>query len=185
MTVDPEGGGSVTVGIERLHLEQDAAARASTIALPANSYVALQSLRRCLMEIVSKPDLRSADEAKASSRSFVQSLRYLGTLRRRYGKGSLRADVISGAPPGRTARHALRNQERQLDPLYRTGGRTRGAPADRDHRGRRVDRSGNASVRSTRGETRSMRSSKKRHDYRYFPIPTCCLCNSTRLTSRN
>ena len=147
VTVDLDGGDSVTVGIERLHLEQDAG-KSIHDRSPVNSYVDLNRSGVAVMEIVSKPDLRSADEAKAFITKLRSILRYLGTCDGDMEKGSLRADVnVSVPPPGRTARHALRNQERQLDPLYRTGGRARGAPADRDHRGRRVDRSGNASVR--------------------------------------
>ena len=124
------------------------------------------------MEIVSKPDMRSAEEAKAYVTKLRTILRYLGTCDGNMEEGSLRADVnVSVRKPGRAARHALRDQERQLDPLHRPGDRVRGAPPDRHSRGRRHDRSGDAAVRSGKGETRSMRSKEEAHDYRYFPDP--------------
>ena len=105
-----------------------------------------------LMEIVSKPDLRSSEEAKAFLAKLRSILRYLGTCDGDMEKGSLRADVnVSVRKPGRAARHPLRDQERQFDPLRRPGDRARGAPPDRDHRGRRHDRSGDPAVRSGQG----------------------------------
>ena len=78
VTVDLEGGDSVTVGIERLHLEQDAG-KSIHDRSPANSCVDLNRSGVALMEIVSKPDLRSADEAKAYIAKVRSILRYLGT----------------------------------------------------------------------------------------------------------
>ena len=76
------------------------------------------------MEIVSKPDLRSADEAKAFLTKLRSILRYLGTCDGNMEEGSLRADVnVSVRKPGANARHALRDQERQFDPLHRPGDR--------------------------------------------------------------
>ena len=73
-------------------------------------------------------------------------------LRRRHGEGQpARRRQRVGAQARRAARHALRDQERQLDPLHRPGDRARGAPPDRDHRGRRHDRPGDAAVRSGQG----------------------------------
>ena len=93
-------------------------------------------------------------------------------LRRRHGEGqSARRRQRLGAPARRAARHALRDQERQFDPLHRPGDRRRGAPPGRHHRGWRRHRPGDAPVRSRRGETRSMRSKEEAHDYRYFPDP--------------
>ncbi|MDZ7928494.1 MAG: hypothetical protein U5L46_16355 [Agrobacterium sp.] len=77
-----------------------------------------------LMEIVSKPDMRSSDEAKAYLTKLRSIVRYLGTCDGNMDEGSMRADVnVSVATSGRGFRHALRDQERQLDPLRRPGHR--------------------------------------------------------------
>src|SRR3974377_965577 len=92
VTVDMPDGDSVTVGIERLHLEQDAG-KSLHDRHPTYSYVDLNRSGVALMEIVSKPDLRSAEEAKAFIRKLRSILRYLGTCDGDMDKGSLRADV--------------------------------------------------------------------------------------------
>ena len=139
---------SITVGIERLHLEQDAG-KSLHDQSPTMSFVDLNRSGVALMEIVSKPDMRSAEEAKAYVGKLRTILRYIGSCDGDMEKGNLRADVnVSVRRPGEAARHALRDQERQLDPLHRPGDRGRGAPADRRHRGRRRDRAGDAAVRS-------------------------------------
>src|SRR3954451_10598083 len=99
VTVDtPEG--SFTVGIERLHLEQDAG-KSVHDRHPTMSYVDLNRSGVALMEIVSKPDIRSADQAKAYVAKLRSILRYLGTCDGDMEKGSLRADVnVSVRKPG-------------------------------------------------------------------------------------
>src|SRR6476646_7172564 len=100
VTVDLENGDSVTVGIERLHLEQDAG-KSVHDRHPAYSYVDLNRSGVALMEIVSKPDLRSAEEAKAFISKLRSILRYLGTCDGDMEKGSLRADInVSVRRPG-------------------------------------------------------------------------------------
>ena len=100
MTVDLPDGESVTVGIERLHLEQDAG-KSIHDRHPTYSYVDLNRSGVALMEIVSKPDLRSADEAKAYITKLRSILRYLGTCDGDMEKGNLRADVnVSVRRPG-------------------------------------------------------------------------------------
>ena len=100
VAVDLEGGQSVTVGIERLHLEQDAG-KSLHDRHPAMSFVDLNRSGVALMEIVSKPDLRSAEEAKAFLTKLRSILRYLGTCDGDMEKGSLRADVnVSVRRPG-------------------------------------------------------------------------------------
>ena len=145
------GGETLKVGIERLHLEQDAG-KSIHDQHPEYSYVDLNRSGVALMEIVSKPDLRSAKQAQAYVSKLRTILRYLGTCDGDMEKGNLRADVnVSVRKPGGEARHALRDQERQLDPLHRPGHRGRGAPPDRHHRGRRHDRAGDAAVRLRQG----------------------------------
>ena len=92
VAVDLEDGNSVVVGIERVHLEQDAG-KSLHDRHPEYSYVDLNRSGVALMEIVSKPDLRSADEAKAFIAKLRSILRYLGTCDGDMEKGSLRADV--------------------------------------------------------------------------------------------
>jgi aspartyl-tRNA(Asn)/glutamyl-tRNA(Gln) amidotransferase subunit B len=171
VTVDLEGGDSVTVGIERLHLEQDAG-KSIHDRSPANSYVDLNRSGVALMEIVSKPDLRSADEAKAFITKVRSILRYLGTCDGDMEKGSLRADVnVSVRRPGeplgtrceiknvnsiRFIGQAVEHEARRQIEIIEEGGSI-------DQETRLFD--------ATRGETRSMRSKEEAHDYRYFPDP--------------
>src|ERR1700693_2999917 len=98
--VDLEGGEAVSIGIERLHLEQDAG-KSLHDRHPTLSYVDLNRSGVALMEIVSKPDLRSAEEAKAFIAKLRSILRYLGTCDGNMEEGSLRADVnVSVRKPG-------------------------------------------------------------------------------------
>ena len=146
--VDVSPTEQIRVGIERLHLEQDAG-KSLHDQSATESFVDLNRSGVALMEIVSKPDLRSADEARAYVSKLRTIMRYLGTCDGNMEQGSLRADVnVSVRRPGRAARYALRDQERQLDPLHRSGDRGGSAPPDRHHRGRRHNRAGDAAVRS-------------------------------------
>ena len=173
-------GDSVTVGIERLHLEQDAG-KSLHDQHPTMSFVDLNRSGVALMEIVSKPDMRSAERGQGLSSTKLRGiLRYLGTCDGDMEKGNLRADVnVSVRRPGESARHALRDQERELDPLHRPGDRVRGAAPDRHPRGRRHDRAGDAALRS-RHATRPARCAtrKRRTTTAISPIPTCCRSNS-------
>ena len=100
VVVDLPDGQSVTVGIERLHLEQDAG-KSLHDRHPSMSYVDLNRSGVALMEIVSKPDLRSSEQAKAFVGKLRSILRYLGTCDGDMEKGSLRADVnVSVRRPG-------------------------------------------------------------------------------------
>lgn len=171
VTVDLEGGDSVVVGIERVHLEQDAG-KSLHDRHPAYSYVDLNRSGVALMEIVSKPDLRSADEAKAFITKLRSILRYLGTCDGDMEKGSLRADVnVSVRRPGeplgtrceiknvnsiRFIGQAIEHEARRQIEVIEEGGTI-------DQETRLFD--------ATRGETRSMRSKEEAHDYRYFPDP--------------
>jgi aspartyl-tRNA(Asn)/glutamyl-tRNA(Gln) amidotransferase subunit B len=171
VTVDLEGGDSVTVGIERVHLEQDAG-KSLHDRSRANSYVDLNRSGVALMEIVSKPDLRSAEEAKAFIGKLRSILRYLGTCDGDMEKGNLRADVnVSVRRPGeplgtrceiknvnsiRFIGQAVEHEARRQIEIIEEGGLI-------DQETRLFD--------ATRGETRSMRSKEEAHDYRYFPDP--------------
>ena len=169
--VDLEGGEAVTIGIERLHLEQDAG-KSLHDQHPNMSAIDLNRSGVALMEIVSKPDLRSAEEAKAFLTKLRSILRYLGTCDGNMEEGSLRADVnVSvrkpGAPLGtrceiknvnsiRFIGQAIEHEARRQIEIIEDGGSI-------DQETRLFD--------AGRGETRSMRSKEEAHDYRYFPDP--------------
>jgi aspartyl-tRNA(Asn)/glutamyl-tRNA(Gln) amidotransferase subunit B len=165
------GGESVTVGIERLHLEQDAG-KSLHDQHPTMSFVDLNRSGVALMEIVSKPDLRSSKEAQAFLSKLRTILRYLGTCDGDMEKGNLRADVnVSvrkpGAPLGtrceiknvnsiRFVGQAIEHEARRQIEIIEDGGII-------DQETRLFD--------PDKGETRSMRSKEEAHDYRYFPDP--------------
>ncbi|QRE77317.1 Asp-tRNA(Asn)/Glu-tRNA(Gln) amidotransferase subunit GatB [Methylobacterium aquaticum] len=169
--VDLPDGESITVGIERLHLEQDAG-KSLHDQSPTMSFVDLNRSGVALMEIVSKPDLRSSEEAKAYVTKLRTILRYLGTCDGDMEKGNLRADVnVSvrkvGDPFGtrceiknvnsiRFIGQAIEVEARRQIAIIEDGGTI-------DQETRLFD--------PTKGETRSMRSKEEAHDYRYFPDP--------------
>jgi len=165
----PEG--AIEIGIERLHLEQDAGKSIHDLD-PTQSLVDLNRSGVALMEIVSKPDIRSSEEAKAYVTKLRTILRYLGTCDGDMEKGSLRADVnVSVRKPGddfgtrceiknvnsiRFIGQAIEIEARRQIGIIEDGGTI-------DQETRLFD--------PGRGETRSMRSKEEAHDYRYFPDP--------------
>jgi aspartyl-tRNA(Asn)/glutamyl-tRNA(Gln) amidotransferase subunit B len=171
VVVDLPDGETVTVGIERLHLEQDAG-KSLHDRHPSMSYVDLNRAGVALMEIVSKPDLRSSEEAKAYVAKLRTILRYLGTCDGDMEKGNLRADVnVSvrkpGAPLGtrceikninsiRFIGQAIEHEARRQIEILEDGGKI-------EQETRLFD--------PNKGETRSMRNKEEAHDYRYFPDP--------------
>jgi aspartyl-tRNA(Asn)/glutamyl-tRNA(Gln) amidotransferase subunit B len=171
VVVDVPEGETVTVGIERLHLEQDAG-KSLHDQHASMSYVDLNRAGVALMEIVSKPDLRSSEDAKAYVIKLRSILRYLGTCDGDMEKGSLRADVnVSVRRPGeplgtrceiknvnsiRFIGQAIEHEARRQIEVLEEGGRI-------DQETRLFD--------PGRGITRSMRSKEEAHDYRYFPDP--------------
>jgi len=171
VVVDLPDGESVTVGIERLHLEQDAG-KSLHERHPTLSYVDLNRSGVALMEIVSKPDLRSSEQAKAFLTKLRSILRYLGTCDGDMEKGSLRADVnVSVRKPG--AKLGTRCEIKNVNSIRFIGQAI-------EHEARRqieIIEDGGTIEQETRlfdagrGETRSMRSKEEAHDYRYFPDP--------------
>ncbi len=167
----PESGGQITVGIERLHLEQDAG-KSLHDQSPSLSFVDLNRSGVALMEIVSKPDMRSSEEARAYVTKLRTILRYLGTCDGNMDEGSLRADVnVSVRRPGegfgtrceiknvnsiRFMGQAIEYEARRQIGVLEDGGKI-------DQETRLYD--------ASKGETRSMRSKEEAHDYRYFPDP--------------
>ena len=171
VSVDLADGETISVGIERLHLEQDAG-KSIHDQHPTLSYIDLNRSGVALMEIVSKPDIRSAEEARAFLTKIRSIVRYLGTSDGDMEKGNLRADVnvsvrLPGAPLGtrceiknvnsiRFVGQAIEHEARRQIAIIEDGGTI-------EQETRLFD--------PDRGETRSMRSKEEAHDYRYFPDP--------------
>jgi aspartyl-tRNA(Asn)/glutamyl-tRNA(Gln) amidotransferase subunit B len=162
---------SIRVGVERLHLEQDAG-KSLHDQSPTMSFVDLNRSGVALMEIVSKPDLRSADEAKAYVGKLRSVLRYVGSCDGDMEKGNLRADVnVSVRRPGEPL--GTRCEIKNVNSI-----RFIGQSIDVEARRQiAVIEDGGVIEQETRlfdpvrGETRSMRSKEEAHDYRYFPDP--------------
>ncbi|MEL6977889.1 MAG: Asp-tRNA(Asn)/Glu-tRNA(Gln) amidotransferase subunit GatB [Pseudomonadota bacterium] len=169
--VDLAPGVARRVGIERIHLEQDAGKSIHDMD-PAKSFVDLNRTGVALMEIVSKPDLRSAEEAAAFLRKLRTILRYLGVCDGNMQEGSMRADVnVSVRRPGeglgtrceiknmnsmKFIQAAIEYEARRQIELIEEGGVV-------DQETRLYD--------PKKNETRTMRSKEEAHDYRYFPDP--------------
>jgi len=169
--LDMEDGDTVEVGVERLHLEQDAG-KSIHDQSPTHTFVDLNRSGVALMEIVSKPDMRSADEAKAYLSKLRTILRYLGTCDGDMDKGNMRADVnVSVRKPG--GELGTRCEIKNVNSIRFVGQAI-------DFEARRqigIVEDGGTIKQETRlfdpgkGETRSMRSKEEAHDYRYFPDP--------------
>ncbi len=171
IVVDLSPTEQITVGIERLHLEQDAG-KSIHDQHPTMSFVDLNRSGVALMEIVSKPDLRSADEARAYVTKLRTILRYLGTCDGDMEKGNLRADVnVSVRKPGAElgTRCEIKNvnsirfigQAVEVEARRQIGILEDGGTIDQETR----------LYDPAKSETRSMRSKEEAHDYRYFPDP--------------
>ena len=169
--VERDDGTSFTVGIERLHLEQDAG-KSLHDQDPDSTFVDLNRSGTALMEIVSRPDMRSSEEAAAYVKKLRTILVYLGTCDGDMEKGNLRADVnVSVRRPGeglgtrceiknvnsyRFIQQAIEYEARRQIEILEEGGHI--------HQETRL-------FDPVKGETRSMRSKEDAHDYRYFPDP--------------
>ncbi|MQX36870.1 Asp-tRNA(Asn)/Glu-tRNA(Gln) amidotransferase subunit GatB [Roseospira navarrensis] len=172
LILDMPDGSSRTVGIERLHLEQDAG-KSMHDQHPSKSFIDLNRSGVALMEIVSKPDMRSPEEAGAYLRKLRSILRYLGTCDGNMEEGSMRADVnVSVRKVGETGLRT-RCEVKNVNSV-RFVMQAIEAEATRHIE---VWESGGEVIQETRlfdpakGETRSMRSKEEAHDYRYFPDP--------------
>src|SRR5205085_2744834 len=169
--VDLEGGATKTIGVERIHLEQDAG-KLMHDQHPNFSYVDLNRTGVALMEIVSRPDMRSPEEAGAYVRKLRAILRYVGSCDGNMEQGSMRADVnVSVRKPGDA--FGTRTETKNVNSV-------RFIMAVIEHEARRqvdVIEDGGTIVQETRlydpdkNETRSLRSKEDAHDYRYFPDP--------------
>ncbi|PTD20263.1 Asp-tRNA(Asn)/Glu-tRNA(Gln) amidotransferase subunit GatB [Sphingomonas fennica] len=171
ISIEPEEGQAKTIGIERIHVEQDAG-KLMHDQHPTRSYIDLNRSGVALMEIVSRPDMRSPAEAGAYLRKLRAILRYVGSCDGNMEEGSMRADVnVSVRKPGDP--FGTRTETKNVNSV-------RFVMAAIEHEAnRQVDliESGGTVVRETRlfdpdkGVTRSMRSKEDAHDYRYFPDP--------------
>jgi aspartyl-tRNA(Asn)/glutamyl-tRNA(Gln) amidotransferase subunit B len=172
LVLDMPDGATREIGIERLHLEQDAAKLIHDLH-PQKSYIDLNRSGVSLMEIVSKPDIRTPEEAGLYLKKLRSILRYLGTCDGNMEEGSMRCDAnVSVRPVGSTelrtrceiknvnsvrfVMQAIEHEARRHVEVYESGGTI-------DQETRLYD--------SNKGETRTMRSKEFAHDYRYFPDP--------------
>lgn len=172
VVLDMPNGESRSVGITRLHLEQDAG-KSLHDQSPSETYVDLNRAGVALMEIVSEPDMRTAEEVAAYLRKLRSILRYLGTCDGNMEEGSMRCDVnlsvrkmgdtrlgtrceIKNVNSVRFVMQAIEYEARRQIEILEDGGKI-------DQETRLFD--------SVKGETRAMRSKEEAHDYRYFPDP--------------
>ncbi len=182
IVVELDDGETITVGIERLHLEQDAGKSIHDLD-PKATYVDLNRSGVALMEIVSKPDLRSPQQAAAYVRKLRSIVRYLGTCDGNMAQGSMRADVnVSVCRPGAYEKYKAKgdfshlgtrceiknvNSQRFVALAVEVEARRQIAILED---GGRIDQETRL-LDTVKGETRSMRSKEEAHDYRYFPDP--------------
>jgi aspartyl-tRNA(Asn)/glutamyl-tRNA(Gln) amidotransferase subunit B len=172
LTLDMPDGSTRDIGIERLHLEQDAGKSVHDMD-PHRTYVDLNRAGVALMEIVSRPDIRGSEEAGLYVTKMRSILRYLGTCDGNMEQGSLRADVnvsvrlvgdtdlgtrceIKNVNSIRSVRQAVEVEARRQVEILEAGGEI-------EQQTRLFD--------ADRGETRAMRTKEEAHDYRYFPDP--------------
>ena len=172
LILDMPDGTTRAIGIERLHLEQDAGKSVHDMH-PSKTFIDLNRAGVPLMEIVSKPDLRSPEEAGLCLKKLRSILRYLGTCDGNMEEGSMRCDAnVSVRPVGSTelrtrceiknvnsvrfVMQAIEHEAMRHVDVYESGGTI-------NQETRLYD--------SNKGETRPMRSKEFAHDYRYFPDP--------------
>jgi len=169
--IDLPDGSTKTVGIERLHLEQDAG-KSMHDQHPKKSFIDLNRSGVALMEIVSKPDMGSPEEAAAYVSALRSIVRYIGSCDGEMAEGSMRADVnVSVRKPGGPlgTRAELKNinsvrfvrQAVEIEALRQIEILENGGTIDQETR----------LFDPSKGETRSMRNKEEAHDYRYFPDP--------------
>ena len=164
--------GQKEVGIERLHLEQDAGKSIHDLD-PKNTFVDLNRSGVALMEIVSKPDLRSPDEVNAYIKKLRSIMRYLGTCDGNMQEGSLRADVNVSVRKKGSKEFGTRCEIKNVNSIkfmqmaieYEAN-----RQVDLIEDGQTIDQETRL-FDTKKNETRSMRSKEDAHDYRYFPDP--------------
>ena len=164
--------GTKVVGIERLHLEQDAGKSIHDLS-PDKTYVDLNRSGVALMEIVSKPDLRSPDEVNSYVKKLRTIMRYLGTCDGNMQEGSLRADVNVSVRKKGEKKFGTRCEIKNVNSI-RFMEMAIESEAKRQieiiESGKKIDQETRL-FDTKKNETRSMRSKEEAHDYRYFPDP--------------
>ena len=172
ITIDLSDGSTKDIGIERMHIEQDAGKSIHDLS-PTKSYIDLNRAGVGLMEIVTKPDFRAPEEAGAFLRKLRSILRYLETCDGNMDEGSMRCDVnVSVRPYGsdelrprsemknvnsvKFVMQAIENEAKRHIEIYENGGKI-------EQETRQFD--------PTTGESKLMRKKEFAHDYRYFPEP--------------
>ena len=172
LILDMPDGGARAIGIERLHLEQDAGKSIHDMHA-SSSLIDLNRSGVALMEIVSKPDLRTPEEAGIYLKKLRSILRYLGTCDGNMEEGSLRCDANVSVRPVGSVDLRTRCEIKNVNSVRFV----MEAIAYEAQRHVDVYESGGAIAQETRlfdankGETRTMRSKEMAHDYRYFPDP--------------
>ena len=164
--------GSKEIGIERLHLEQDAGKSIHDMD-PSNTYVDLNRSGIALMEIVSKPDLRSPEEVNAYIKKIRTIMRYLGTCDGNMQEGSLRADVNVSVRQVGDKKFGTRCEIKNVNSIkfmqmaieYEAN-----RQVELLDEGKKIEQETRL-FDTKKNETRSMRSKEDAHDYRYFPDP--------------
>jgi len=164
--------GQREIGIERLHLEQDAGKSIHDLD-PQSTFVDLNRSGIALMEIVSKPDIRSLDEVNAYIKKLRSIMRYLGTCDGNMQEGSLRADVNVSVKKKGTKNLGTRCEIKNVNSIkfmqmaidYEAN-----RQVDLIEEGKEIDQETRL-FDTKKNETRSMRSKEDAHDYRYFPDP--------------
>jgi aspartyl-tRNA(Asn)/glutamyl-tRNA(Gln) amidotransferase subunit B len=164
--------GQKEIGIERLHLEQDAGKSVHDMD-PENTLVDLNRSGIALMEIVSKPDLRSLDEVNAYIKKLRSIMRYLGTCDGNMQEGSLRADVNVSVKKKGSEKLGTRCEIKNVNSIkfmqlaidYEAN-----RQVDLIEEGRQIDQETRL-FDTKKNQTRAMRSKEDAHDYRYFPDP--------------
>ncbi|MCH7550354.1 MAG: Asp-tRNA(Asn)/Glu-tRNA(Gln) amidotransferase subunit GatB [Proteobacteria bacterium] len=172
VVLDMPDGTTRDIGIERLHMEQDAG-KSMHDQDPKRTFIDLNRSGVALMEIVSKPDLRTPEEAGIYLRKMRSILRYLGTCDGNMEQGSMRADVNVSVRPAGSDELRTRTEIKNLNSVRFV------MQAIEHEAGRQVAayEAGEEVVQETRlfdsakGETRPMRAKEFAHDYRYFPDP--------------
>ena len=169
--IDLDNENTKTIRIERLHLEQDAG-KSLHDQNPSYSYVDLNRSGIALMEIVSMPDINSAEEAQSYIKKLRSIMRYLGTCDGNMEEGSLRADInVSVRKPGEDL--GTRCEIKNVNSIKFIG-QAINYEARRQIELLEDSKNINQETRlfdPKKGETRSMRSKEEAHDYRYFPDP--------------
>ena len=170
--IDLEDGSSKNIGIERIHIEQDAGKSIHDIS-PTKSFIDLNRAGVGLMEIVTKPDFRSPEEAGAFLRKLRSIVRYLGTCDGNMDEGSMRCDVNVSVRKVGEAEFRTRNEMKNVNSVKFV------MQAIEYEARRQVEtyENGGTVIQETRqfdalkGITKSMRKKEFAHDYRYFPEP--------------